>query len=101
MGWEERNGHWYYYTKTRDGDRVTSVYYGAGSGAAALAQANAAVEEGRRAAAAERDEMLALDDACDAYYDVIHSIVKASLRVHGYHLHKGQWRKGRHGREAE
>ena len=37
MGWEERNGRMYYYSKRREGDRVISEYIGAGMGAEAIA----------------------------------------------------------------
>ena len=101
MAWEKRGGRSYYYLKKREGARVRSLYIGRGD----LAQTCADTAEDdrqeqecmrahkRRARQAEADIDRQLKDA----EAVLAAVVNAALHAAGYHNHKGQWRKKRHG----
>jgi hypothetical protein len=101
MPWEERSGRRYYYRKVRKGDRVFSVYEGAGL-AGALAEARDATERETRAQSREevRHE-LAHADQVDAMVDrswlVAEAAARSVLQAAGFHLHHRQWRLKRNG----
>jgi hypothetical protein len=105
MGWEERNGHRYYYRKEREGGTVRSVYVGSGDYAEAVAALDAVqrFERERRREAwrqtkarHKRSERAALDAERG-----IRAIRDAALIASGYHTHKGTWRKSRSYNEDE
>jgi hypothetical protein len=99
MGWENRGGGRYYYTKQRVDNRVLSVYCGGGR-VAELSAARDAIEreqreakaqqwrEERAAVEAQRNEVRRLGEAVDA-------LVAEALAAEGYHQHRGEWRKRR------
>ncbi len=104
MGWEQRNGRFYYYEKRREGERIVSTYVGTGSFAEARAVLNDAAKEKRRLQReALRQEREALDREGRQVRDVldqIRALTHAALIAGGYHMHKGQWRKRREHRES-
>ncbi len=104
MGWEQRNGRFYYYEKRREGERVVSTYVGTGSFAEACAVLNESEKQKRRLdREALRQEREALDRQAGQVKDVldqIRALTHAALIAGGYHMHKGQWRKRREHRES-
>lgn len=96
MGWEtRRNGRSYYYRKKRVDGRVVSEYVGSGP-AALLAQMQDAREAHERTAAetsVHEDEVL--NSELQEHAELIFSEVHRRLIEHGYHKHRGQWRKKR------
>ena len=102
MGWERRGGRQYYYRKVRRGGRVTSEYVGRGD----IATLTALLDEERRAERQEqreaerrlREEAEHIDRRLAQIGDTLRSLTAAMLEQAGYHRHKGQWRKQRHGR---
>ena len=99
MGWEERNGRTYYYRKVRDGDTVRSEYVGCGMFAEAAAQIDKA-ERCKREIRRERDReerraVKAEARRVDYAIRQVTRLTHAALLVHGFHTHKGQWRKKR------
>jgi hypothetical protein len=95
MGWERRRSGLYYYRKRRTGRTVRSEYVGSGD----LAHAGAALDaEARRRRASLRAERKREREECaalDAVLDLSQALVDAALAEHGYHKHKGQWRRKR------
>ncbi len=99
MAWEERNGSLYYYYKERNGKRIMSSYSGAGEMAEALSRAVEKEQKIRAMLRARKREQLErereMDALLDDLVDGVHRLVAAELVAHGYHEHKGQWRKKR------
>ena len=102
MGWEEREGRSYYYRKHRVGRRVVSEYGGSGEAAAVVAALDAHERAERDARRKERQRMReqerAIDAEIDAVCQAVQTLTAKVLLLHGYHQHKGQWRKARDGR---
>jgi hypothetical protein len=100
MAWEERaRGGRYYYQSLREAGEVRKKYIGAGEIAELIARADATRrrvrerrrEEGREELERMRDLVapaLELDEDVDA-------LVRAHLAAAGFHLHRGEWRRGR------
>ena len=103
MGWETRNGKSYYYRKERAGNRVRSVYVGSGL----IGQLSARTDEQereekdaeRRALRREIEKQDAIDSRIDAVCELTEKLVTAALIASGFHQHKRQWRRKRHGKE--
>ncbi len=99
MGWEKRAGRRYYYRKRRQGLQVRSEYVGMGELADALATLDALERERDDLAHIELREECKMQHAVDAWLDqfiaLTRMIVAAELTNHGYHQHRGQWRKRR------
>jgi len=99
MGWEDRRGKKYYYRKRRIGDRVVSEYIGTGP----VAEAAAALDELKRQTREEERELFrreqekqrAIDQEVDRVCRLIQNLTYGTLLVHGFHTHKGEWRKRR------
>ena len=99
MGWELRNSHWYFYTKTRHGDHVVSHYVGAGDLARLIAQSEyilqaeraELIDDRRR----ERDQDCDLEQLIERQHQRVMALARAHLLINGCHTHKGQWRKAR------
>jgi hypothetical protein len=108
MAWEKRGKNLYYYHKQRVGKRVISRYYGRGEIAEAVAHYGE-VEQRRRDETLRKkaeihrqhDRDRALDRQLDELSQLVRSTVCASLIGHGYHTHKGQWRKKRGNENGE
>ena len=102
MGWETRAGRLFYYRKRRIGRRVVSEYGGSGEAAAVVAALDAHERAERDARRKERREVRRQERAIDAKVDAVCRTVgvltTGALLLHGYHTHKGQWRKTRDGR---
>jgi hypothetical protein len=99
MGWEERNGHYYYYDKIREGGRVVSKYIGKGIASKLIEATNEQNRWEREELRLERHRQRALDREidsairdCSAQAKVLTEVV---LLASGYHQHKGQWRRKR------
>ncbi len=104
MGLEQRGNNRYYYRKERDGTRIVSTYLGRGETAQLIAQCEhyrrlQATAE-RQAWVDERATIEAADAALLARERLLHDLITAVLREHGYHQHKGQWRRKRRERRA-
>ena len=103
MGWEARNGNSYYYRKERVGSRVRSVYVGSGL----IGQLSALTDEQgreekdaeRRALRREIEKQDAIDSRIDGVCELTEKLVTAALIASGFHQHKRQWRRKRHGKE--
>lgn len=101
MAWERRQrGGKYFYTKEREGGRVTSRYIGTGEVAACIAQFHALErqsKEDEREAERERRAQIAQKDAQNAaYFDEVEALFRQVMEAAGYHRHKrGKWRKRR------
>ena len=95
----QRNGYWY--RSVRDGDQVRTEYLGTGPLAEAMATLDAVKREERQrewaAMRAEREAQREIDRAIDAVGDLVRVLTHAVLLANGYHAHKRQWRKRRHG----
>ena len=100
MGWETRKGRGRYYTRSRRvNGRVIREYVGCGGLAEALASLDALDRLEREEARILRREELAewdeIGDELIALGRVSKVAVAAALQEHGFHQHKGQWRRKR------
>lgn len=103
MGWEQRNGSSYYYRKERSGGHVRSVYVGKGMFAALAADLDVIErdkkETEREAFRLEVKKQNEIDAQIDEVCRITESLTRAALIASGFHLHRGQWRRKRHGKE--
>lgn len=103
MAWEQRNGSSYYYRKERSGKSVKSVYVGTGliaNLAANLDSSENAKKEAERVAFRREVELQnAIDSRIDEVCRMTEMLMRAALIASGFHLHKGQWRRRRNGKE--
>ena len=99
MGWEQRNGHKYYYRKKRLNGQVQSEYVGAGHLAEICAEQDEyerwLEKEKRDAERSTRQAEAEIDRQLDAVESTLATLTGAILRSAGFHKHKGQWRKER------
>lgn len=99
MGWEERNGNWYYYRKHRHGDRVVSEYIGCGEYAMLIARLDYLErkmgEDERRVRRIQHDRIVRELKTFRKIQRDVQLLRDAVLIASGYHQHKGQWRKRR------
>jgi hypothetical protein len=100
MAWEQRNGSRYFYRSVRERDgKVRKVYGGARlEGAAEERRMIEAAQKRQQdaAAALERETQLAhLDQLMDELEAGTNHIYEEELHAHGFHNHKGQWRRRR------
>lgn len=99
MGWEERNGNYYYYRKVRVEGTVKSKYVGRGPFAEAIAEIDQLQREKRRMEQLSRKKrrecMQKQVRAVEKARRVVRMIRDATFLANGYHNHKGQWRKRR------
>ena len=100
MGWEMRRGSLYYYQKRRVNGKVVSTLHRAGPHAEAIAAED---EQARAECAAAEVELAALkvawaaeDRALTDFHEATAALTTATRLLNGYHMHKGQWRKGRY-----
>lgn len=102
MAWEQRRNGAYYYRKIRDGRRVRSEYVGAGE-LGQLAMHLDQLERRRRDEERQREresrECFHMKDrqAIESEREV-QRLITTALLASGYHQHRGQWRRKRHGR---
>ena len=91
----------YLYRFKREGRRVVTEYLGRGEFAGIMATLEAEDQaervEARAAIRAEREAQLRIDRQIDALGDLVRLVTRATMVASGYHTHKGQWRKQRHG----
>ena len=100
MGWERRGNHWYYYKKIRDGDQVRSEYCFGGDN---LQEINLKVQQIRQKEKEakqqqRKEDRQELDQIEQDFQEIethIQNYLSGVLIAHGYHRHKGQWRKQR------
>ena len=102
MGWERRGTGQYYYRKRRIGSRVVSEYVGAGDFAIFASMLDEEEREERRlqreAEMAQRRDTEVMTARVSRLADLLGLAADAALEQAGYHKHKGQWRRRRHGR---
>ena len=105
MGWKTINGQSYYYRSTRQGDRVVSEYVGRDEDAVLIAQLIELArdkEKTARAVWAHRQQAMEAQDArVDGVLEQVDAITDGLLSKHGFHNHRGQWRKKRQVNEAD
>jgi hypothetical protein len=101
MGWKTINGRRYYYKSEREGGRVKSTYFGSGESGTLIANM---VAFDRLDRAAEREELReerreseAEETAVSEWFDQVQAVADAAMIEAGFHKHKGQWRRKRHG----
>jgi len=105
MPWEKRRNRAYYYRKKRVGQRVISEYVGRGEYAEFIARIEAQDREHRaftrEMECHELQEMHKEVEVCDELMDEVEKAIRALTQgwmlAHGYHMHKGQWRRRRDG----
>ncbi len=89
----------YWYRSQREGRQVRTEYLGAGPLVDALVAIGDLERQQRELLREEqrgrRAEIAALDRKVDAAGDALRLLVRACLLAHGYHTHKGQWRRRR------
>jgi hypothetical protein len=98
MGWDRGR----YYSRSRKiNGRVVREYVGTGRVAELAAELDAIERQRREAERAawltKRAELDALDAGVATLIDLTDLAVAAALLAAGYHNHKGQWRRTRHG----
>ncbi len=104
MGWETRGNGQYYYHKRREGRRVVSEYVSrqyASLFAAFDEEAQSERVQRQRAERKEREVIQTVSGATNQIDELVSALVSLSLMSEGYHQHKGQWRKKRHGRQSD
>ncbi len=94
MAWEQRKNNNYYYRKVRRGNKVNSVYIGKD------------ILKYNLSGRARKQNLLnqnqinritneeTVDLTFEAHNKAVIAIAEATLLLSGYHLHKGNWRKG-------
>lgn len=101
MGWEQRGNNRYYYKKEREGSRVKSVYVGRGEIAHMTAHIQSSSPVLERLALTLRSPAALKQEQAEAGLEGvgehIHILTQAALLVAGFHTHKREWRKMRHG----
>ena len=101
MAWEPRGNDRYYYRKQRQGKRVVSLYVGSISTAHIIAELDRLNREKRRISQSqwreEIKEFKEMEPDFDLLWKTIHGLMETTFLISGYHRHKGQWRKKRHG----
>lgn len=92
MGWEERNGRRYFYTKRWVNGTCQSEYVGTGPLADLLAlEAQRAALE-RQLWQAEKAEFEAMEEQIKAALSFGRALFTATMLVSGYRTHKREWR---------
>src|SRR3954454_3977837 len=101
MAWKRIGNHSYYYRSRRVGGRVVSDYVGRGEVATLMAQVTELdrlerderrEEEQDEREAAEREEMRFAE-----WFAAVEDLANGALMAAGFHKHRGQWRRRRHG----
>jgi len=89
----------YWYRSVRVGRRVIKEYLGTGELAQTMAEIDVLERQerdlAREAIRAERARENEIDRELDAMGAQVRALTGAVLEAHGYHKHKGQWRKRR------
>lgn len=106
MGWEQRGGRRYYYTKVRRGTRVVSEYGGSGALMEVIAELDALTRlQQKHAHNLERAELCGEEDVDRELTDlfrVVQRVFQQAMAAAGYHRPKrGPWRKKRMGEAIE
>jgi len=105
MGWENRKGRLYYYTKEWIGSGAVSRYVRSTETAQLidplLQQRQEEKELERARKAAYRAEVEALDAMSDEVFEMAQSLTNLTLIALGFHRHKRTWRRKRDGDETQ
>jgi len=99
MGWEQRHGKRYYYRKRRKGGRVISEYIGAGRRAEQIAARDEQAQTQRGKEWARLAEHKRVEETLRQLETLTAALTRATLLAEGYHTHRGEWRKQRHGQK--
>ena len=103
MAWESRHGTkaLYYYRVKRVDGRVRKTCYGSGPGAELVAShdamARAARHDDTQAAQREDAQCEPLDRLANELDAGVETLVDAAILACGFHLHRGELRRRRHG----
>lgn len=93
----------YYYRSRREGRRVITKYLGSGELGSLIAFLEEEEQEERREARQlvkeEKEVQRKLNRQINNLTAQIRGIIRAVLLAEGFHTHKGQWRRIRHGRK--
>src|SRR5262249_52460061 len=99
MGWENRKGRLYYYTKEWIGSRVISHYVRGRETAQLIAEIRRMRQEEREI---EHDlkaealaELEAEDREAERIAEMANTLMKGALIASGFHQHKRSWRRKR------
>jgi len=95
MAWETRNNRRYYYRKRRLGRSVVSEYQGTREAGLLAAEADARRRAKREAARKRIERMKQGDRTTNRLCRQLRTVAASILEGHGYHRHKGQWRRKR------
>jgi len=97
MSWESRNKQKYYYRVKRNGKHLVKTYFGSGATAKRAALEDTERREAREKKRTEYKQFLALDAQLRDLTMATTTLVNASLIGSGFHQHKREWRRRRHG----
>lgn len=108
MGWDAKGtgGNRYYYRSERRPGRPhpVKVYLGKGrqaeEAARQLDERRRARQAGREALQAEQARLAAADEALDELQNLVDRAVRSALCEAGFHEHRGEWRRKRHGQDG-
>src|SRR4051794_20076866 len=103
MGWRRIGNGLYYYRSRRQGGRGVSEYVGRGEVASLMAQL---VDLGRQEREGRRAENNARRDAAERearrfadWFRAVEDVANGAMLAAGFHKHRGQWRRRRHGED--
>ena len=105
MGWRQIGNGLYYYQSRRVGGRVVSEYVGRGEIAALISATESGFRREREAELAERrterEEFDRRESDIREWFARTERLAELALAMAGYHKHRGQWRRRRHGEPCE
>ncbi len=101
MGMEWRNCKLYYYRKKRRGKRVESHYIGRGEVGYSVYQHDRfkkkLASEFKKADLELIQRERETEKVIHTHQNNLRALIYASYLINGFHMHKGQWRRMRHG----
>ena len=94
MAWRTIGSNRYYQKTYRDVDgRSRTRYFGCGPLAEAVARMDARRRERRAEGGAERERLAMIERRVVEYSEGVDELSAAWMRLNGWHLHHGQWRR--------
>src|SRR4051794_14067281 len=105
MGWKRIGNHSYLYRSRREGLRVLSEYLGRGETGMLIAQLDKLErqerDESREADRVERQTIEREEQRLTDWFQAVEDVAKGAMLAAGFHLHRGQWRRRRHGKDKQ